>query len=283
MEFSGPSRTALATAYARAYHQVANEPRVFTDPLAGRILGVTDGELAELDTADTNHPGHVGASNRPRRLYIAARARYAEEAVHDAVAAGVRQAVILGAGLDTFAYRNPHRDLRVYEVDHPNTQAWKRERLCAAGIDLPETLTFAPIDFETETLATGLADVGFVRSAPAVFVWLGVIAYLTSAAIESTIEYIAGQATPIEVVLDYGQLPATTEDRVKLKARAERVAALGEPWLSYFTPDEMAEKLRGFGFTRIDDRSARELITGYADVPSLAASFTGPHVVRATR
>ncbi|MGV9818870.1 class I SAM-dependent methyltransferase [Nocardia xishanensis] len=283
MELGGPSRTALVTAYARAYHQVANEPRVFTDPIAGRILGVTDGELTELDTAGTDHPGLGATSNRPRHLFIAARSRFAEDAVHDAVAAGVRQTVILGAGLDTFAYRNPYPDMRVYEVDHPDTQAWKRERLAAAGIDLPDTLTFTPVDFETDTLAAGLADAGFDRSAAAIFVWLGVTIYLTSAAIQSTIEFIAGQAAPVEVILDYGPPPATPEDRAELQARAERVAAIGEPWLSYFTPDEMAETLRGFGFTRIDDRSVRDLITGYIDAPSSNASFFGPHVVRASR
>ncbi|WP_336082688.1 class I SAM-dependent methyltransferase [Nocardia sp. SSK8] len=281
MELAGPSRTALATAYARAYHQVANEPRVFTDLLAGRILGVTDAELTALHTAGPDHPGHAGASHRPRRLFIAARARFAEDAVRDAVATGVRQAVILGAGLDTFACRNPYPDLRVFEVDHPDTQNWKRERLATAGITAPDTLTFAPVDFETETLATGLAAAGFDRTAPAIFVWLGVVVYLTPTAIDTTLAYIAAQATPTDLVFDYGTPPATPADHTALRARAARVAALGEPWLTSFTPADIATKLRHFGFTHIDDHPAQNLITTYTSL--LDVTFPGPHLIRARR
>lgn len=281
MEPGAPSRTALATAYARAYHQVVDEPRVFTDPLAERILGVTDAELATLDTAGPDHPGHAGASHRPRRLFIAARARFAEDAIRDAVAAGTRQAVILGAGLDTFACRNPYPRLRVFEVDHPGTQAWKRDRLAAAAITPPETLTFAPVDFETETLASGLAAAGFDRSAPAIFVWLGVVVYLTSAAIDATLDYLAGQATPTDLVLDYGTPPATPADHTALRVRAARVAALGEPWLSYFTPADITARLRRYGFTHIEDHPAQNLITTYTSL--LDVTFPGPHLIRATR
>ncbi|WP_433527026.1 class I SAM-dependent methyltransferase [Nocardia pseudovaccinii] len=281
MDNDGPSRTALITAYARAYHQIADRPQIFTDPLAARLLGVTAEELAELGTSTTDHLG-AGASDRFRRLFFAARARFAEDAVAAAIAAGVRQVVILGAGLDTFAYRNPLPDLRVFEVDHPATQAWKRERLTTAGIDHPETLTFVPVDFETQTLAAGLESSGFERTDPAVFVWLGVVFYLTPNAAHATLEYIAGQAQPVEVVFDYLQPANSDEDRAHQQQRADRLAGVGEPVFSYFTPDDIAAQLRTLGFTDLEDHSAPDLVTGYLDG---SARFGGepPRALRAIR
>lgn len=283
MDNEGPSRTALVTAYARAYHQIADQPRILADPLAARLLGVTVDELSEL-----GRPGEgggeeilrLGVSDRPRRLFFAARSRFAEDRVAEAVAAGVRQVVILGAGLDTFAFRHPHSGLRVFEVDHPATQAWKVERLAASGIDLPEGLSLVPVDFETDTLATRLEDAGFSRNDPAVFVWLGVVYYLTPDAARDTLDYIARQSGSAEVIFDY--LADTDADRAQLRARAERAAAVGEPWFSYFAPDEIAARLRALGFTDIEDHSATNLIAGYLGDP---AEFEGepPQALRPIR
>jgi methyltransferase (TIGR00027 family) len=264
MENAGPSRTALATAYARACHQFADRPLIFVDPLAARLLGASPNDLLELSTGTTDALGLV-AGSRPRRLFFAARARFAEDAVAAAVAAGVRQVVILGAGLDTFAYRHPYPDVRVFEVDHPDTQVWKRERLAAAGIEHPETLTLVPVDFETQTLETELESADFVRTEPAIFVWLGVVFYLTPGAVDATLEYIAGQARPVEVVFDYLQPADTDEDRAHLRTRAERLASVGEPVYSYFTPDDISGQLRALGFSDIEDHTARDLIGGYLD------------------
>lgn len=280
-----PSRTALATAYARAYHQVADRPRILTDPLAARLLGVTADELSDFAEPTEDRPGS-GASHRPRRLFFAARARFAEDRAAVAVAAGVRQVVFLGAGLDTFAYRNPHPGLRVFEVDHPATQTWKHRRLAAAGIEVPETLTFVPVDFETQALATELESAGFARTEPAVFVWLGVVFYLTPEVVRGTLEYIAGQTQPVEVVFDYLQPASSDEDRAQLQERANRLAAAGEPWFSYFTPDGIAAQLRSLGFTDVDDHSAAELIAGYLDGPAADGSveFTAePQALRPSR
>jgi methyltransferase (TIGR00027 family) len=281
MDNEGPSRTALATAYARAYHQIADRPRILTDPLAARLLGVTADELSAFVEPTEDRPGS-GASYRPRRLFFAARARFAEDRVAVAVSAGVRQVVVLGAGLDTFAYRNPHPGLRVFEVDHPATQTWKHHRLAAAGIDRPETVTFVAVDFETHTLATGLASAGFVRAEPAVFVWLGVVFYLTPDTTRVTLEYIAGQAQPVEVIFDYLQPAGTDADRAQLRERANRAAAAGEPWFSYFTPDDIAAQLRSLGFADVEDHSAAELVAGYLDG---SAEFEGepPQALRASR
>ncbi|MGY4099853.1 class I SAM-dependent methyltransferase [Nocardia sp. R16R-3T] len=283
MQLGQPSRTALATAYARAYHQIASEPRIFTDPLAVRIAGVTPEQLAELAMATIQEDDTD--MRRRRRLFLAARARFAEDTVADAVAAGTRQVVILGAGLDTFAYRNPHPEVRVFEVDHPDTQRWKRQRLDAAGIVIPASLTFAPIDFESQTLAAGLAAVGFDRSRPAVFIWLGVVMYLTRDTILDTLRFVAGQATPVRLVFDY-LYPAsasTSEEMDQRTARADRVAAIGEPWLSFFTADEIANILRNTGFDQVDDRDAPNLIAGYLGTTPRQVSSVPPHVLCAKR
>ncbi|MFF2555459.1 class I SAM-dependent methyltransferase [Nocardia sp. NPDC058058] len=290
MEHEGPSRTALTTAYARAYHQIADRPTILTDPLAARLLGITVDELIEVGKPGPDRPGgdaglgvlRIGVSDRSRRLFFAARSRFAEDRVADAVAAGVRQAVILGAGLDTFAYRNPHPGLRVFEVDHPATQTWKRQRLARSSIDIPERLTFVPVDFETDSLATQLETAGFSRSAPAVFLWLGVVFYLTPEAARSTLEYIAGQPAPAEVIFDYLRSADTDEDRARLQERSDRARAVGEPWFSYFTQEGIAAELRALGFTDTDDRAATDLIAGYLDG---STEFSGkpPQALRPVR
>ncbi|MFF0488177.1 class I SAM-dependent methyltransferase [Nocardia sp. NPDC004068] len=288
MENEGPSRTALVTAYARAYHQIADQPRILTDPLAARLLGVTADEIAEWGRPAETPSGldsdegmlRLGVGDRPRRLFFAARARFAEDRVAQAAATGTRQIVILGAGLDTFAYRNQNPNLRVFEVDHPATQAWKHQRLAESGIDLPEGLTFVPVDFETDTLATRLDEAGFHRTAPAVFVWLGVVFYLTPDAARTTLEYIAGQSNPVEVIFDY--LADTDEDRAQLHARAKRAAAVGEPWFSYFTPTDLATQLHNLGFTNIEDHTATDLITAYLG-PSTEFEGAPPQALRPVR
>ncbi|MFX0581329.1 class I SAM-dependent methyltransferase [Nocardia nepalensis] len=285
MQLGQPSRTALATAYARAFHQIAGEPRIFTDPLAIQIIGVTPDQLADLDSAAEQEDDTDGTMRRRRRMFLAARARFAEETVADAVAAGTRQVVILGAGLDTFAYRNPHPDVRVFEVDHPDTQAWKRQQLDSARIAIPSSLTFTPVDFESQTLAAGLAEANFDRSRPAVFVWLGVVMYLTRETILDTLRFVAGQATPVQVVFDY-LYPASAsapEDAPERTARADRVAAIGEPWLSFFTAEEIADLLRETGFDRVDDRDAPNLVAGYLGIPPRPSATVSPHVLCATR
>src|SRR5271157_5753507 len=184
MQPEEPSRTALGAAAHRAVHQVLERGRIFADPLAVRILGA-DAETAVRDAE--NNP-----SRRMLRLFIAVRTRFAEDALTEAVAHGVRQLVVLGAGLDTYAYRGALRDrLRVFEVDHPATQAWKRQRLAAAAIPLPATLRFAPVDFERETLADGLAAPGFDPAQQTFFTWLGVVPYLTGEAVWSPLGFVA--------------------------------------------------------------------------------------------
>ena len=186
---------------------------------------------------------------------MVARARLAEDALAAAVARGVRQFVVLGAGLDTFAYRNPHPELRVLEVDHPATQEWKRRKLAAAGIPIPETLRFAPVDFERQTLAAGLAAAGFEASEPAFFSWLGVTMYLTREALVATLGTIGETAPGGGLVFDYA-LPKSElgwRGRWALAALSRRVEAAGEPFVSFFSPAEIAELLERSGLAVVED------------------------------
>jgi methyltransferase (TIGR00027 family) len=274
MQQGTPSRTAFATARARARHQLT-QPLVFDDPLAIPLLGLDRAELTEA----------LDEQARRTQFFVALRSRYAEDIVAEAAAAGVRQVVVLGAGLDTFGCRNPHPGLRVFEVDHPDTQAWKRERLAAAGIAIPESLTFAHTDFEEGGIEHALADAGFDRSAPALFLWLGVMQYLTADAIRGTLRLVAGGPPPAGIVFDYSE-PAsamTPDDRASWEQRAARVAALGEPWRSFYLADELAALLRESSFDEIVDLRADELAARYTGRAADPARHVYAHMVHATR
>ena len=160
----------------RAAHQLYDDPPlVFADPMALRILAEESRvELREREEMERTHPFARGM-----RAFLCARSRFAEDALARAVDQGVRQYVLLGAGLDTYAMRSPHGDVRVFEVDHPATQAWKQHRLEQGGIHVPATVTFVPVDFEREELMTKLVVSGFDAHAPALCSWLGVVPYLT--------------------------------------------------------------------------------------------------------
>jgi methyltransferase (TIGR00027 family) len=264
MEHGQASRTAYGAAQHRAAHQVAEGGRIFTDPLATRILGT--------ETVVDNAPGR-----RAMRLFIAARTAFAEQALAEAVARGTRELVVLGAGLDTFGYRNPYPGLRVVEVDHPDTQAWKRERLAAAGIAVPETLSYVPVNFETQSLADRLAV-----AERTFFLWLGVVPYLTRAGFDETLGFIAGVERS-EVVFDYPMPPSSmpAERRAAFEARAARVASIGEPWQTYFLPAELREILHEFG--EIEDLGPAQLAARYFGRPDVPPDTPGGHIVHARR
>jgi methyltransferase (TIGR00027 family) len=270
------SRTALGAAAHRAAHQVLEQGRIFSDPLALRILGA-DAEAAITEA--NNHP-----SRRGLRLFIAARTRFAEDALDTARARGVRQLVVLGAGLDTYAYRATlGDDLRVFEVDHPATQQWKRERLAEAAIPLPRALVFAPIDFEREILADGLAAAGFDPALPSFFTWLGVTPYLTEAVVFSTLSFMVGLPGGAHVVFDYANPPAQlseAEARAAHEELAARVAALGEAFQSYFETDPLIARLKALGFGEIEDLGPAEIAARYFGVANPVKH--GGHILRAS-
>jgi methyltransferase (TIGR00027 family) len=275
MEAGRPSRTALGAAMHRAVHQTLEAGAIFRDPYALQILD---------DTARENLPAMADdPAHRPMRLFIAARSRFSEDAMAACVARGVRQVVILGAGLDTFALRNPHAGVTVYEVDYPATQAWKRDRLAKSGLVLPPSLTFVPIDFERQSLGEALAASGFHADEPAFFQWLGVTVYLTREAIVSTLDFVAGIARS-EVVFEYGEplenFPPAM--RANLTAIVESAAARGEPWLSLFNAPDMAELMQARHFAEFEDVTRGELAARYyGDLGEGLRSGPGPHLVRA--
>jgi methyltransferase (TIGR00027 family) len=274
MSIGQPSRTALGAAAHRAAHQLLDHRRIFHDPLALQILGQSAEAVAAQALADPER--------RALRLFIAARSRFSEDALGLAVKRGVRQLVVLGAGLDTFAYRNPHAGLCVYEVDHPATQAWKRQRLGVAGIAVPPSLRFAAVDFETIGLAEGLADAGFDASAPAFFSWLGVVVYLSEQAIFETLGFIAGLPTGAEVVFSYsdppGSMPAA--QAALYRRRAARVEAVGEPWRTQFEPAALHARLRELGFGEIEDLGPEEVAILYFGARAGTPQSKGGHIIR---
>jgi methyltransferase (TIGR00027 family) len=268
----GPSRTALGVAIHRAVHQSAEGGRIFADPFAAPILG---------PDADTLIAQRSAPEHRYMRFFVAVRSRFAQDSLAAAMARGIRQVVVLGAGLDTTALRNP--GLAVFEVDHPVTQEWKRQQLARMNIALPAGLRFAPVDFERQKISDGLALAGFDAGAPAFFVWLGVVPYLTRDAIAATLDFAA--AVPgNEIVFDYSEPPENYPPRLRkqVMALAERVAALGEPFRSHFAPQEMEALLNGKNLGEIEDLGPREIASRYLG-KRVHAQRAGGHVVRARR
>ena len=262
MEPGRASNTALRAALRRATHQILDRPPILDDPIAIPLLG----QYFSYDPARESHP-----AARAFSAFMATRSRYAEDRLAGSVARGVAQYVVLGAGLDTFAYRNPFPQIRVFEVDFPATQRWKRELLAEAAIAPPANLTYVPIDFEHATLIPSLAEAGFDTTTPAFFGWLGVVPYLTLGAFRATLQAIASLAPGTAVSFDYGILPHSLRPhrRQVFEKVAERVAAAGEPFRLFFTPTELDDQLRHAGFSRfeqLDSDALNELyFAGRAD------------------
>ncbi len=262
MQASRPSKTANRVAMRRAAHQLLDNPKVLDDPFAVPILSPES--RASLTDESSFMPALAA---KYMRAFMVVRSRFAEDELARAVERGATQYVILGAGLDTFAYRNPYPQsaLRVFEVDHPDTQAWKRERLATAGIAVPSSLTFAPVDFEHCTIADGLQAAGFDSGKMAFFSWLGVIMYLTRQAAMSTLKFVASMPQGSGIVFDYSVARDSLNlfQRIALDRLMRRVEAAGEPFRLFFDPVELASKLRGLGFTSVDELGVEEINKRY--------------------
>lgn len=256
MEFGKASKTALGVAIRRAAHQLTDQPPVQDDPISVRLVG--EEFPAKMERA--LHP--VG---RDARAYLAARSRYVEEQLAGFVARGGTQYVVLGAGLDTFAYRNPFPALRVFEVDLRASQKMKRRMLARAGIAKPETLTYAALDLERATLAEELVRAGFDAQRRAFFGWMGVTPYLTPEAFRATLRTIAALPEGSGVGYDYAVAPETLSavGRVAFERLAERVAAAGEPFQLFFTPQTMEAELHRAGFEHMEQLDHEQLNERY--------------------
>jgi methyltransferase (TIGR00027 family) len=231
---------------------------VFDDPIAVALLGATYAEELRRTPVRPDRPFSIAL-----RAFLVARSRYAEDNLRKAIEGGVEQYVLLGAGLDTFAYRNSYAQLRVFEVDHPATQQWKRELLQRNHIVIPESVTYAPVDFERQSLSAQLGDAGFNHRAPVFFAWLGVVPYLTLEAFRGTLSFLSGRPPGSGITLDYGQPRAALPllERLAHDSLASRVEKAGEPFQLFFTPAEIAAEFSRFH--SLQDLGAPEINARY--------------------
>jgi methyltransferase (TIGR00027 family) len=273
--------TAQRAALRRASHQVLDDPPVFIDPWAATIVGAEDAATLSRDPRAFETRWSLRL-----RAFLVARSCVAEETLARCVSHGTRAYVVLGAGLDTFAYRNPHEacGLRTFEVDHPTTQAWKKRRLSDAGIPVPSSVTFVPVDFETHSLEAALGRAGVPADQPALFSWLGVTPYLSRSAVIDVLAMIAKRGPGSAVVFDFSASPSTLDaiGRRAFDGLAQRLAAEGEPWITFFDPREIEDELRAVGYRDIEVFDPRSLNARYFSGRSdkLAVGKLG-YVVRA--
>lgn len=288
-----PSRTAFMTAVQRGYHHAAAlEPKILRDDLALAIAGIetleaakafidnmidTFAALSDLETAKT-FMGRIDGA-------VCMRSRVVEEKLAVARARGVKQLVILGAGLDTTAYRRLDltEGLQVFEVDHPSTQLWKRERLKEAEIDIPDNVNFVAFDFENQTLAEALKLGGVSQDKMTFFTWLGVHMYLTDEAVRSTLGVMGAYPSGSEMVMDFispsyvlaGGIAENSVDYLQ-----DVVTKMGEPIKSKYYESELEDILKSVGFGQVDFLSAKWLVDNYLggdktafDMPDEATSI----------
>lgn len=258
-----PSITAITAARFRAAHLLIDgQPKIFSDEFALRFSGA-DSEASFLNSLNAMM-AEVSAKVGPEiaqmvfrapRAAMVMRSRYAEDALSEAITRGIRRYVILGAGLDSFAWRR--RDLeptmQVFEIDHAATQEWKQQRLREIGIDPPGNLVFLPIDFERQTLIGGLRLGGYPLQEPAFISWLGVTQYLPKESVLSTLRQVRTLAPGTELTFTF-LVPQDLwigEERGLFPIAAASTAASGEPWISFFQPAEIAAQMRELGFTQV--------------------------------
>jgi methyltransferase (TIGR00027 family) len=250
----------MLTAIGRGLHREWHaRPWVIDDPYALPLVGPAWPQLLALYDAIV-----------PRHLFelavggICVRSRYAEDRLE---AGGFSQYVLLGAGMDSLAWRRPDllRETTVFEVDHPATQAWKRERAALLGLPENERQVFAPVDFEVEDLREALDRAGFDWGRPTLFNWLGVVMYLTREAIATTLRTLAGAAPGSGIVLTYLQAPGYLDEDslVLFKIMEPLVAQVGEPFREGFAPAEFEALVRDCGHTVDENVTPEDLETRY--------------------
>ena len=251
MKAGRASRTALSVAICRAEHQLFDFPHVLDDPIAMWIIGPRAATSVAFRSWSAFLPGP-----RAMRAFMAVRSRYAEDQLARSIARGTVQYVILGAGLDTFAYRNPYADsgLKVFEVDHPDTQAWKRRRLASTMIPTPYPVTFVPVDFGRQALETELEKAGFNLDEPAFFSWLGVTPYLPNEIVMATFSRIRSLCPENAIAFDYAlrrdALPEV--EAIAFDVLGAGVLQAGEPFRGFFTPEILMNDLKSIGFLRVE-------------------------------
>jgi methyltransferase (TIGR00027 family) len=256
------SRTAIGVAWLRAAHQVLDsQPLILKDEPVVDLLGRHYVERLAREPERLQTPGA-----RLLRSHVVLRSRFAEDRLEQSLSRGVEQYVILGAGYDTFFARQPawaKKELRIFEIDQPATQADKLARIAAAGMGIPSNVAFGSVNFEAESVADAFRRLGVSFDAPTVFSWLGVTMYLTEAAIDATLNAAMSFPRGSEIVLTFASretenLPdgpaasSTSTDDLETRATlASIVAGIGEPWITYYEPEQIEHKLCRSGFSDV--------------------------------
>ncbi len=254
MEPDKPSISATINSTLKAAHLILDdEPKIFEDRFALSFIG-QDFKSFFINNKEVYQTPQM----KFIRSMILCRSRYTEDLLYEAISRGVKQYVILGAGLDSFAFQNANLSdrLQVFEVDHPASQRWKHERIELAGISLPKNLSFIPIDFERQSLEDGMAQGGYIPDDPTFFSWLGVTYYIPEDAVFDTLHYVATSAAPnSEIVFDYifPESMLSEEELQQAKSTKKSLSKLGEPIISTFRPEYMVAKLKETGFDQIDE------------------------------
>ncbi len=291
MEENQVNLGALAAAYYRAYHAIHDDPKIFYDYLANRLI--TEGErvfLERLFTQLFESIDPASAAPCPEQTTALAqsmraipfppialsRNRYAEDSLKMAVRHGVRQYVNLGAGMDTFAFRCPEmlEQLQVFEVDHPATQYFKRRRIAELGWEQPAQLHFVPVDFTQEDLATALTHSSYDPQTLSFFSWLGVTFYLPREAVFATLRAFANVAPAgSTIVFDYLDTDAFIPGKAapRVQSAIEKLQQVGEPWITGFDPTTLATDFARLGLrfhenlnpSDIQERYFKGLTDGY--------------------
>ena len=243
MQMDRSSATSLGVAGLRAAHQLLDgEPLLLNDPAILRLLGPQTCDAIRKDPGIYRHP-----PARWLQSHVLLRSRYAEDCLRAAYAQGVRQYILLGAGLDTYAWRQAPgmEDLQIYEMDHPATQEQKKQLLARAGMEIPGNLHFVPIDFESVSISDALSGGTFDPWSPCFISWLGVMVYLSMDAIDAVFDWLITLPAGSGMVLTFTR-------RRENSPLADKAAAMGEPWRTFFSPDELKEKLLQRGFSAVE-------------------------------
>ena len=288
-----PSRTALMTAVQRGHHYMtAPEPKILQDDLALALSGLENldeaqGYINQMLDAFTALSDRTTAETFMKRIdgSVCMRSRVVEEELARVKKNGIEQLVVLGAGLDSTAYRRTDltEGLQVFEVDHPSTQAWKRERLEAAKIGIPDNLTFVSFDFEHQTLEQALKAGGVRFDVPTFFTWLGVHMYLTDEAVKSTLGVLGKFPKVSEIVMDFISPSYVLDGEIaenSVEQLAKVVSEMGEPLKSEYYEHELEALLNMVGFNEVKFLNAGWLVENYLggnkaafDMPDAATSI----------
>lgn len=255
MDRHQPSRTSEGAAVHRAIHQLFDdEPKILTDPIAGRIVEMP-GDL-DLEV-EVRKP-----AVRQVRSRLVMRSRFAEDCLADAVGQqAIRQYLMLGAGLDTFGFRQPpwSESIQIFEADHPATQRDKQKRLKAANLLAPANLHFVPVDFESTRLIEALRSGGFSFDSLTFCSWLGVTYYLSEEAIDRALAMVRLLPRGSEIVFEYmipsRMLSSSEQEEITEDEIQKRAMGINEPILTQFEPAELAARLHRMGFSELTDFS----------------------------